>query len=114
MNARAAAANPPLAAQWHQGDAVPAPFPGLSGPDSAPPVPSDMAPPPTAGRNVQPASGEAVTTRRPVAWPEPEPYEDLVPDGRPATLGEPPDLADLAEHLNQILRDEAHRHGIDV
>jgi hypothetical protein len=37
-----------------------------------------------------------------------------MPDGGIRGQREPPDLADLADHLDRILRDEARRHGIDV
>jgi hypothetical protein len=114
-NARAAAAaHPSLTAPWHQGGVIPAPFPDPFGAHSAPVGAAATASLSAAGGHVPHASSQAAATRRPVARPEPELPGDPVPDDSPVELREPPDLADLADHLNRILRDEARRHGIDV
>lgn len=124
MNTRAvAAAHPSLAVPRHQGGAAPAPFPDPFGaapasfpsPLGAGSVPAGTAATtslPAAGSRARHASSQVAAARSPAAWPEP--HRDPVPDDSHADLREPPDLDDLADHLNRILCDEARRHGIDV
>lgn len=124
MNTRAVAAvHPSLAVPRHQGGTAPAPFPDPFGAAPAP-FPSPLGAgsaqagtaattsPPAAGSHARHASSQAAAALSPAA--RPGAHGDPVPDDSHADLREPPDLDDLADHLNRILCDEARRHGIDV